>query len=257
MAEQQMTPEQCKELEEKLKKMSPDEIAELQKQQCIFCQIISGKIPSKKVYDDEHCIVVMDINPATRGHCLLLPKKHFAIMPQIPENILDHLFIVSKAMSKILLKSMRVDGTNIFVANGAAAGQRAPHFMIHIIPRKEGDKVMDIENHLVDLGIRQEIAEKIENRFNELMGIKKKVIKQKTLKEVEKEVEELDSGDKDEPEEEDFPEAEEDDDKDDNKKVEQGSDEDSDEEEPDEDDDSEDEKDDGDASLDDIANLFK
>lgn len=252
MAEPQMTEEQRKELEEKLKKMSPEEIAELQKQQCIFCQIISGKIPSKKVYDDEHCIIVMDINPATRGHCLLLPKQHFAIMPQIPEKILDHMFIVAKAISKVLLKSMRAEGTNIFVANGAAAGQRAPHFMIHIIPRKEDDGIMKVDTHLVDLEVRQEIAEKIENRFNELMGIKKTVVKQKTLKEVEKEAEE--------PEEEDFPEADEDDD---------GDEEEPEDEEPEEDDDSEDEdgeepeedaseeKDDEDASLDDIANLFK
>jgi len=250
-----MTEEQRKELEEKLKNMSPEEIAELQKQQCIFCQIISGKIPSKKVYEDEHCIIVMDINPGARGHCLLLPKQHFAIMPQIPEEILDHMFIVSKAMSKVLLKSMRVDGTNIFVANGAAAGQRAPHFMIHIIPRKEDDGVMKVENHLVDLEVRQEIAEKIGNRFNEIMGIKKTVVKQKTIPEVEKEVEELDTGEeKEEPEEEDFPEADEDDDED----VKEGS-EDSD-EEPEEDEpekEKPDKKDDGDASLDDIAGLFK
>jgi len=256
MAEQQMTEEQKKELEEKLKNMSPEEIAELQKQQCIFCQILSGKVPSKKVYEDDKCMVVMDINPATRGHCLLLPKQHFAIMPQMPEDILSHLFIVAKAMSQVLLKSLRAAGTNVFVANGAAAGQRAPHFMIHIIPRKEGDGLFNLDSKIVDLEDREKLAEKIEARFNELMGIKKKVVRQKTLKEVEEEPAKEEPSEE-EPEEGEDEEPEEDDD------TEEDSDDDDSEENEDDDEDTEDddevpeEKEDGKTNLDDIANLFK
>ena len=77
MAEQ-MSEEQRKELEEKIKNMSPEELREFQKQQCIFCQIIAGKVPAKKVYEDEHCVAVLDINPAAKGHLLLIPK---IIMP--------------------------------------------------------------------------------------------------------------------------------------------------------------------------------
>jgi histidine triad (HIT) family protein len=126
-------------MEEKLGRMSSEQMKEYQKQNCIFCQIVLGKVKSKKVYEDEKCIAVLDINPATPGHVLLLPKEHYSIMPQMPEHETGHLFIVSKAISSAMLKGLKVSGTNIFVANGAGAGQRAQHFMIHIIPRKEDD----------------------------------------------------------------------------------------------------------------------
>jgi len=128
-------------MREKLKNMSPEQLKEYQKQNCIFCQIISGKVQSKKIYEDSRCIAILDINPANPGHILLMPKEHFSVMPQIPEPDIGHLFMVSKALSSEILKSLKVKGTNIFVANGAAAGQRAQHFMIHIIPRKDNDGI--------------------------------------------------------------------------------------------------------------------
>jgi histidine triad (HIT) family protein len=108
-------------------------------EKCIFCQIISGKIKSRKVYEDDTVLAILDINPATRGHVLLLPKKHAAILPQLSESDIAKFFIAAKGISKTLLKAFKSQGTNIFVANGAVAGQRAPHFMAHIIPRHEGD----------------------------------------------------------------------------------------------------------------------
>lgn len=259
---EEITEEQRKAMEEKLKNMSPEEIAELQKQQCIFCQILSGKIPSKKVHEDEKCVVILDINPAAKGHCLLLPKNHYSIMPQIPEDEMSHMFLVSKAMSQILLKSLRVDGTNIFVANGAAAGQRAPHFMIHIIPRKEGDDLLAFDTKLVDLDERKDLLKKIEARFNQVMGIKKEVVEVKDPEEAEpeekvvEEPEEAESDEEDKEGNEDQEEGEGDDEED---TEEDDAD---DEEEPEDSQDEDDEKpdpkkDDDNASLDDIANLFK
>ncbi len=157
--EQQMTEEQRAELEEKIKNMSPEELKEFQKQQCIFCQIISGKIPSKKVYEDDKVIAVLDVNPAAIGHVLLLPKEHYAIMPQISDPEIGYLFSIAKHVSQAMLRSLKVEGTNIFVANGLAAGQKAQHFMIHIIPRKEGDKVLEIPEHLVELEKREKAGE--------------------------------------------------------------------------------------------------
>jgi len=176
-----MTDEQRKQLEEKLKKMSPEELKEFQKQQCIFCQIISGKVPSKKIYSDDKCIAVMDINPATKGHVLLLPKEHYSIMPQVPDKEIGHLLLVSKYLSQVILKTLKASGTNIFVANGGIAGQRAQHFMVHIIPRKEGDKVMEVEDKLIDANIRTKVKELIEPKLNTLLGVKKE--KQATLPE--------------------------------------------------------------------------
>jgi histidine triad (HIT) family protein len=114
------------------------------RQQCIFCQIIDGKIPSKKVFEDEKVIAVLDINPATAGHVLIMPKEHFSIMPQLNDEILKSIFSAAKKISNAMLKSMQAQGTTIFIANGLAAGQRAQHFMIHVIPRFKEDGFPDI-----------------------------------------------------------------------------------------------------------------
>jgi len=137
----QMTPEQQRALEEKLAKMSPEELSEFQKQQCIFCQIIAGSIPSRTIYKDEHVTAVMDINPAAEGHLLVMPNEHYAVLPQMPQSELVHLAQVLQRLSHVLIKSLGVEGTTIFAANGAAAGQRANHVMVHVIPRIEGDKL--------------------------------------------------------------------------------------------------------------------
>lgn len=246
---QQLTEEQRKELEEKLKNMSPEELKEFQKQQCIFCQIISGKVPSKKIYEDEGCIAVLDINPAAKGHLLLLPKEHYAIMPQVPEQEINHLFIVAKKLSQVLLRELKVSGTNVFIANGLAAGQRAQHFMIHVIPRKEGDGVLEIEEKLVDKEMGGKVKSLVETKFNEIMGIKKEAgeegkglegVPAKEENEVKKKEEEPKKEAKEEKVEEEKEKA--------TKKKRRGK---KKEEEPEKDD--ENDK----ASLDDIASLFK
>jgi len=167
----EMTEEQRRVLEEKLKNMSPEELAKLQKQQCIFCQIISGKIPTKKIFDDEKCLAILDINPAAKGHLLLVPKEHYAIMPQVPEELLNHLTIISKKLSQILLRALKVSGTNIFIANGPAAGQRAQHFLVHIIPRKELDKIMDWDEKLITNEYQHQIGSLVESKLYLLMGL--------------------------------------------------------------------------------------
>lgn len=140
MAEQ-ISPEQLKALQEKIKQMSPEELKEFQKKQCIFCQIVAGKIQSRKVFEDERVIAILDINPANPGHVLLLTKEHYSIMPQLPDDEVAHVFMVAKSLSNSMLRGIEVQGTNIIVANGIAAGQRAQHFMVHVIPRKENDNV--------------------------------------------------------------------------------------------------------------------
>lgn len=206
----EMTPEQ-EEMQEKVKNMSPEELAEFQKQQCIFCQIISGKVQSKKIYEDEKTIGILDINPANAGHILLLPKEHYAVMPQIPEEEIGHLFMVAKALSNAMLKGLKVAGTNIFVANGVAAGQRAQHFMLHVIPRKENDgitsfnipqrQVPESDQKTIKKAMVQGIAKVFglnapdvegageEGKEEEKAPIKEKKVKPKKKKQVKKEIE--------------------------------------------------------------------
>jgi len=178
---QQMTPEQQKALQEKIKNMSPEELKEFQKQQCIFCQIISGKVPSQKVYEDDKCFAVLDINPANKGHILLLTKEHYAIMPQVPEDEISHLFTVSKYLSQAQLKAFKAQGTTIFVANGVAAGQRAQHFMVHLIPRFENDgvKALDIPQKEINETDLQKLRELLINKINQVFGLKKETVVEK------------------------------------------------------------------------------
>ncbi len=121
--------------------MSQPELEELQRKNCVFCHIASGKVPARKVYEDDECVAVLDINPANVGHVLLMPKEHYTVMFQVPEELLGHVFIIAKGLSQAGLKAFQSKGTTIFAANGAAAGQRAPHFMLHIIPRTPADNV--------------------------------------------------------------------------------------------------------------------
>jgi histidine triad (HIT) family protein len=98
-------------------------------------------VQSRKVYEDDKVVALLDINPANPGHVLLLTKEHYSIMPQIPDDEIAHVFMVSKSLSNSMLRSIDAQGTNIIVANGIAAGQRAQHFIAHVIPRKDNDGV--------------------------------------------------------------------------------------------------------------------
>ncbi len=113
----------------------------MSRQQCIFCHIAAGRVASRKIYEDDKVVAVLDINPANPGHVLIVPKEHYVIMPQIPEDVLEHIGMIAKGISHAQLKAFKAQGTNIFVANGVAAGQRAQHFMMHVIPRMERDDV--------------------------------------------------------------------------------------------------------------------
>jgi len=191
MPEQQMTEEQAKALQEKLKNMSPEELKEFQKKQCIFCQIVDGKVASKKIYEDDICLAILDINPANPGHILLMTKEHYQIMPMIPDDELAHLLMVSKALSHAMLKALKAEGTDIFIANGTAAGQRAQHFMLHVIPRKKGDKVpLDIPQK--DISAEDLIAVKkaVQERIFDIFKIKKTIVEVKEKEEAEEEPEE-------------------------------------------------------------------
>jgi len=112
-----------------------------QKDSCLICQIVSGKVPSFKVYEDDICIVVLDVNGANPGHCFIIPKQHYPIMEQVPDAELANLFAVSNKISSSIFENLKAEGTNIFVRNGIPAGQTVAHFMISVIPRKENDGI--------------------------------------------------------------------------------------------------------------------
>lgn len=152
--------------------LSPNEIVELQKKNCIFCKIIKREIPSYDIYRDDKVLVILDINPANEGHCLILPIDHYQILPQIPEKIISHMAVIAKRTSKLILKSLGVKGTTLFIANGAMAGQKSPHFMIHLIPRKQNDMLFHINKKNIDKKILENLKTKLSIRISQLTGKK-------------------------------------------------------------------------------------
>lgn len=110
-----------------------------ERDQCIFCRIIDNKMESQKVYDDGTLTAVLDINPVVKGHTVLMSNEHVPIMPVIPPNIFVHQFGMLPKICKALKESLLTTGINIFIANGAVAGQNSPHFLIHLYPREKGD----------------------------------------------------------------------------------------------------------------------
>ena len=111
------------------------------KDECILCRIVNGNVPSKKIYEDEEILAVLDVNGATPGHCFVMPKEHFTIFEQIPDELTARLFEVANKVSTAIFESLDVKGTNIFVTNGIAAGQVVAHFIINVIPRNDNDGI--------------------------------------------------------------------------------------------------------------------
>jgi|SRR3989338_649508 len=111
------------------------------KESCLLCQIVADKIPSYKVYEDDLTLAVLDVNGANPGHCFVIPKNHYPILEQVPDNELSNSFIVANKISSAIFEVLKVQGTNIFVRNGIPAGQIVAHFMINVIPRRENDNI--------------------------------------------------------------------------------------------------------------------
>jgi histidine triad (HIT) family protein len=108
-------------------------------QQNIFYRLATGDVPSKTVFENDEFRAILDKEPVTRGHVLILPKKQVQITPQFTPEMNEGLAEAVQEVSQLLLKGVGADGTNVFVANGAVAGQNAPHVLVHVIPRYEND----------------------------------------------------------------------------------------------------------------------
>lgn len=108
---------------------------------CIFCKIAGGEIPSATLYEDEEFRVILDLNPASRGHALVLPKDHYANLFEIPADVLGRAAAVAKTVGTKLYEGLHADGFNLVQNNGEAAGQTVFHFHMHLIPRFKGDTV--------------------------------------------------------------------------------------------------------------------
>jgi len=111
----------------------------MKKDDCIFCKIANGEIPSKTLYEDEEFRVILDLGPAAKGHALILPKDHYANLYELPDEKAAKVMILAKKMATQMKDKLSCDGFNLVQNNGEIAGQTVFHFHMHLIPRYEND----------------------------------------------------------------------------------------------------------------------
>lgn len=129
---------------------------------CIFCKIANGEIPSNTLYEDEDFRVILDIEPATKGHALIIPKKHFANLYELDEEHASKAFVLAKKMAEKIKSAVNCDGLNVVQNNGVAAGQTVFHFHMHLVPRYKNDNAgLDMPNKKAADYDLSEVAAKI------------------------------------------------------------------------------------------------
>ena len=115
----------------------------MKKEDCIFCKIAAGEIPSGTLYEDEQFRVILDLGPATKGHTLILPKALTANLYELPDETAAEAMKLAKKMALLLKDKLHCDGLNLVQNNGEVAGQTVSHFHLHLIPRykEDGQKI--------------------------------------------------------------------------------------------------------------------
>ncbi len=108
---------------------------------CIFCKIISGEIPSYKIYEDNDIFVILDINPVSIGHALILPKKHFDMIETTDDETLAKMIVITKKIGTKIKQLLKSDGFNININNGKLAGQEIAHTHFHVVQRFKDDNL--------------------------------------------------------------------------------------------------------------------
>ncbi len=135
-------------------------------QDCMFCKIIKGEIPSHKVYEDKDTVAILDIRPINAGHTLVVPKKHSTDLLDIDDEDLKKAIVVVKRVAKAIKEAVNAQGINLGMNNGKAAGQLVFHPHLHVMPRFENDGY----KHWYGKDISQEeltkIAKKIKEKIN-------------------------------------------------------------------------------------------
>lgn len=140
-------------------------------EECLFCKIVMGEIPSDKVYEDSEVIAFLDINPRNPGHTLVVPKKHYETILEMPENEAAELFKTVKKMAVAVKKGMKADGISIGQSNERAAGQVIPHVHFHVIPRFLSEGPPGLESILPTKKMTKEMLDQTTEAIKSNMGI--------------------------------------------------------------------------------------
>ena len=137
---------------------------------CLFCKIISGEIPSNKVYENDSVVAFLDIYPASEGHTLVAPKKHYTNFTDMTPEDVASLFKAARIITAAVEKAFFAQGSNIGINNGEVAGQEVPHVHVHVIPRKRGDGGRGIKSIVwtePDITNLEKVAQKIKKALED------------------------------------------------------------------------------------------
>ena len=134
---------------------------------CIFCKIINREIPAVKVLDEELVLSFMDINPASRGHLLVIPKMHAESIFEISESDLAAVTAAARRCARAVKEALKAEGVTVLQLNGRASGQVVPHLHVHIMPRWENDglSVSSWEMKPGDMAEIKDIARKVKEQI--------------------------------------------------------------------------------------------
>jgi histidine triad (HIT) family protein len=108
---------------------------------CVFCAIVAGEAPAIRIYEDEDYLAILDIRPFTRGHTLVLPKRHTVDLIDTPPETLAELITIAQRIARAARTTELADATNIGINDGRAAFQTVSHVHLHVLPRRNGDKL--------------------------------------------------------------------------------------------------------------------
>jgi len=136
----------------------------MRKDDCIFCKLANGDIPTNTIYEDNEFRVIMDVAPATKGHALVLPKDHYADIYEIDPDVLGRAIQVGQKVVKHATKVLGCDGYNLLQNNGTAAGQTVFHFHLHLIPRyvdMDNAKMLTMPAKEADMDALKALAESL------------------------------------------------------------------------------------------------
>lgn len=136
----------------------------MREENCIFCKIANGDIPSATVYEDDEFRVILDLGPASKGHALILPKSHYRDICDVDEGIAAKLFPLAARIGEAMKQGLGASGFNVVQNNGTCAGQTVFHLHVHVIPRYEnGPAMVTWEPGKSDAEELAEVAEILKN----------------------------------------------------------------------------------------------
>ncbi len=136
---------------------------------CEICGYASGKSKAKKLYEDDEILAIFHPSPAAFGHAIVMPKEHYTILPQVPDPVIQKMFLISQQIAGIIFESVGAEGTNLMINEGVPAGQKHAHVMVHIIPRKQ-------EDGLSFEWQQKQIPEDSMNKIHELLKIPEEAV---------------------------------------------------------------------------------